>query len=367
MTPTDTPGPHFTCDVYPAGHLVVSVGVNLGDGLDSGEALCAGDVYQLVRDASARRVRIEPGEGRTMRLADTGATLRLRARLMMMGAGGTALRLLLLERGPDSAGPDEGPDEMLVLPLTPLEPRLDYTLVRIEEDPDDVRLSDVLCASFLAGTLIALADGRQVRIETLKSGDRLLTRDHGAQPLRWIGKATLRATGSFAPVVIASGTLGNEGDLIVSQHHRLFLYQRHDPAALPGPELLVQAGALVDGCAIRLRPGGFVDYYSLAFDRHEIVYAHGVPVESLLVTDATIGRLPEALAEDLRSRFPALAHSQHFGTEVTGRLIEQVRAAALQSRERSGGAAATGAPALPLAANEGGPDSKAPPRGGGRD
>lgn len=328
-------GLHFACDVFPAGQLVVTAGVNQGDGLDSAEAPCPGDVYQLARDARPHRLPIEPGAGRTMRLADTGASLRLRRRLVMMGTGGATLRVLLLERIADGAG--EG--DLLVLPLTPMETRQDYTLVRVEDDPDEVRLSDVLCASFLAGTLIALADGRQARIETLKPGDRLLTRDHGAQPLRWIGKATLRATGSFAPVVIAAGAMGNDGDLMVSQHHRLFLYQRHDPAGLPGPELLVQAGHLVDGRAIRLRPGGFVDYYSLAFDRHEIIYAHGIPVESLLITDATVARLPEPLAEDLRNRFPDLAQSQHFGTEVTGRLIEAVRAAALQAAARPSGSA----------------------------
>jgi len=319
-------GLHFACDVFPAAHLIVTSGVNQGDPLDSGEALCPGDVYQLTRDAAPMRMQIEPGEGRSMRQADTGAPLHLRQRLVLMSHGGATLRLLLLERGAVGGGSDD----LLVLPLAPIEPRVDYTLVRIEDNPDEVRLSDMLCASFAAGTLIALADGRQARIETLAPGDRLLTRDHGPQPLRWIGKATLRAAGSLAPVVIASGALGNEGDLIVSQHHRLFLYQRHEALGAPGPELLVQAGLLVDGRAIRLRPGGFVDYYSLAFDRHEIVYAHGVPVESLLITDATVARMPEALADDLRARFPGLLHSQHFGTEVSGGLVGAVRAAALR-------------------------------------
>ena len=41
----------------------------------------------------------------------------------------------------------------------------------------------------------------------------------------------VRAVGAFAPVVISAGTLGNGGDLILSQHHRVFLYQRQK---LPG-------------------------------------------------------------------------------------------------------------------------------------
>jgi len=144
-----------------------------------------------------------------------------------------------------------------------------------------------------------------------------------------VGRATLRAQGSFAPVVIASGTLGNEGDLIVSQHHRLFLYQRLPGGAVSGPELLIQARHLVDGDRVALRPGGVVDYFSLAFDRHEIIYAQGIAAESLMVSEATVAWLPEELAGDLRARLPDLAQQQHFGTEVSRRLLDLIGREAL--------------------------------------
>ena len=44
-----------------------------------------------------------------------------------------------------------------------------------------------------------------LRQHKLGEADRivtLLTRDHGPQPLRLLGRATLRAHGAFAPVVI---------------------------------------------------------------------------------------------------------------------------------------------------------------------
>jgi hypothetical protein len=149
-----------------------------------------------------------------------------------------------------------------------------------------------------------------------------LTRDHGAQGVRWIGRATLRAVGAFAPVVIAAGTLGNSGDLIVSQHHRMFLYQRQRSADMPTSELLVQARHLVDDKRVFLREGGFVDYFSLVFDRHEIIYAEGVPAESLMVTEAIISRLPPELADEVRLRFPGLSQNQHFGTEAGRQQVE---------------------------------------------
>ena len=171
-------------------------------------------------------------------------------------------------------------------------------------------------------------------MQTLADGDRVLTRDHGAQEIRWVGKATLRAKGAFAPVVIAAGTLGNQSDLIVSPHHRIFIYQR-GPKRLGGTaELLVQAKHLVDGERVTRREGGFVDYHSLVFDRHEIIYAEGIPAESLLVTEATVSLLPPDLSREVRARFPGLSQTQHFGTEAGREILDDAAREALFGRGR---------------------------------
>lgn len=337
----------LSCEVFRASDIVVVSGANLGDGMDSHEAACPGDVYQLSRRALPTALMLDPGTARRggdMRLAGpadpghAGEPVHLVRRLVTMTADGDTVELLILEHRSEGGQTRAS----YVLPLSPMLPKTDYTLVRLDDDPGDVRLSDVLFASFLAGTMISLADGRQVPIESLQPGDRVLTRDHGAQPLRWLGRATLRAQGGFAPVVIASGTFGNDGDLIVSQHHRLFLYQRVQGLAESGPELLVQARHLVDGDRIALRPGSIVDYYSLAFDHHEIIYAQGIPAESLMVSEATMARLPEALATDLRAQMPELSQAQHYGTEITRRLIERIGRQALIVQQRRIGENATG-------------------------
>jgi hypothetical protein len=130
--------------------------------------------------------------------------------------------------------------------------------------------------------------------------------------------------GAFAPVVISAGTLGNSGDLIVSQHHRMFLYQREKKAGLPTSELLIQAKHLVDNDHVFIREGGFVDYFSLVFDHHEIVYAEGIPAESLMVNDATVSRLPTDLSTEVKARFPGLTQNQHFGTEAGRQFLDQI-------------------------------------------
>ena len=319
MTDTD-PFPPFNpdlpghaCQVLRADAVYVSQGVNQGDGLGGPDQVYPGDVYALDAAEQPRRLGVtQPQNGRQhvafgSQIGTPGDALVIEARYALMTTDGDRVELLLV------ALPD---GSRYALPLSPMAAGVDYTLLKIEEAPDQLTLSDFLCISFARGTVITLATGQQRAIEDLIPGDKVLTRDHGGQPIRWIGATTLRAVGAFAPVVISAGAMGNTGDLIVSQHHRMFLYQRSRTAGLPTAELFVQAKHLVDGAGIFLRAGGFVDYFSLVFDRHEIIYAEGVPAESLMVTDATVNRLPPDLAAEVKARFPGLSQHQHFGTEA---------------------------------------------------
>jgi len=314
------PVPGHACQVFEANAIYVSIGANAGDGLEGPASVCPGDIYELEPDAAALRLVVTRPVAGVQTVADgsavgaTGDPVQLEARYALMGSDGTSVELLVLVAG----------GVRLALPLSPMAAQTEYTLLAIEPAPPDLSLSDLLCVSFVRGTLITLADGAQRAIEALQPGDRVLTRDHGAQPLRWVGRATLRAVGSFAPVVIPAGMLGNSGDLIVSQHHRMFLYQRQRRADLPTSELLVQAMHLVDGDRIYIREGGFVDFFSLVFDHHEIIYAEGVPAESLMVTEAIVSRLPPDLAEEVRQKFPGLSQNQHFGTEAGRQILDEI-------------------------------------------
>ena len=164
--------------------------------------------------------------------------------------------------------------------------------------------------------MVTLENGNQRTIEALAPGDRVLTRDHGPQVLRWVGHVMLRAVWPYAPVMITAGSMGNEGDLVVSQYHRMFLYQHNRAGAVQSSEIMVRAKHLVDGEHIFLREGGIVEYYSLVFDAHEIIYAEGIPAESQLVTEATVARLSPDLAAEVSERFSGITQLQHFGTEA---------------------------------------------------
>mgnify|MGYP001765815774 CR=1 FL=1 len=313
--------------VFDADLIWVTSGANQGDGLGPAENCEAGDVYQLDAEAETLRILLATGADGAQTIAPgseiglPGDRVSLVARHVMMAPDGDTVDILLIRH--------EESHRLFALPLSPIAPRMDYTLLEAHEDPGTVRLSDLVCVAFTTGTLITMAGGAQAPIETLSPGDRVLTRDNGPQPLRVVARATMRALGSFAPVVISAGTLGNEGDLVVSPHHRVFLYRRGEKRLGETAEILVQAKHLVDGEHVWRREGGYVDYYALVFDHHEIIYAEGIPVESLMVSEATLSMMPEELTSEIRARLPDLKHAPHFGTEAGRELLETVGREAL--------------------------------------
>ncbi len=321
MPDANEPLPAYAAHVYAADAFWVVSGANQGDAIAEADRVERGDIYRIDPSIPPIRLLLRPaGQGAARQIIAAGSVLgtagdeiELRALLTFMAADGERIEVLLLRHAAEG---------YFVLPLSPVTPRADYTLVDARRDPGTVRIADIVCVSFAAGTLITLAGGAPCVIEALRPGDMVLTRDNGPQPVRWIGRATMRALGSFAPVVISAGTLGNGADLVVSPHHRMFLYQRGRTRMGDTAEVLVQAKHLVDGDAVRRREGGFVDYFSLVFDRHEIIYAEGIPAESLMVNEATLTVLPDAIAEEVRARFPGLSQRQHYGTEVGRKAVE---------------------------------------------
>lgn len=146
------------------------------------------------------------------------------------------------------------------------------------------RRTGVIC--FLPGTRITTPEGPRA-VEDLSPGDRVETRDNGAQPLVWRGETRLSGAELYLhpglrQLRIRAGALGAgrpDADLLVSPGHRLLL-----PAA-PGfsgdGEVLVAAEDLEDGRRVRRDfTVASVRYIHLMFERHEIITANGQPCES---------------------------------------------------------------------------------------
>ena len=166
-----------------------------------------------------------------------------------------------------------------------------------------VTLTMVAC--FTEGTLIDVPGG-QVAVEALRPGDLVMTRDHGAQVLRWIGATERAAVGADAPVEIAAGTFGGHGALRLSPCHRVLVTGARAELLFGEVEVLVKAKHLVDGRAVRVVEGGGVRYLHLLFDRHEVVVANGLPCESYFPGPRSLGAFDAETRDEVLRLFPVL-------------------------------------------------------------
>ncbi|QYX55416.1 Hint domain-containing protein [Roseovarius sp. SCSIO 43702] len=330
------PGPSLTqtLPVYRAAVFNVVAGANLGDPISFAAELDLDDTYELRAGATPVRLTLEtrPDGGFLVasgsRVGVPGNRLCLDACLTFMSSQGATTEIIVMVEV-DAAGDVE---QVFALPLAPLEAKIDYTLVGIDRDSARTKFAQVACVSFTRGTRITMASGAQTPIEALREGVRVLTRDDGPQTVRWIGASTMRATGSFAPIRIRAGALNNTGDLLVSPDHRLFIYQRSDALGAGRNEILVRARHLVNGTTIVQEDGGFVDYFQILFDEHQIIYAEGIAAETLLVDTRTRAALPPDLDEALSRRIPGHAPRPHHEFEVSEALLDHPDAAEMLRR-----------------------------------
>lgn len=320
--------------VFKAADFCVSDGVNLGDGLSFATEVLLDDTYSL--DAGARTHRLSvvaEDAGHFTIVVGTevgtpGAALYLDSCITMMSPDGQTNEILVLVEVDD----DGHVAEIFAMPLAPILRKMPYSVVGVSRDAAKRKFAQVACVSFSRGTRITEPSGALVKIEDLRAGDKVMTRDAGPQQIRWIGRTTVRATGDFAPIVITAGALNNEHDLVVSPDHRLFIYQREDRIGAGRAEVLVKARHLVDGDRIYVQEGGFVDYFQLLFDKHHIIYAEGIAAETLLIDTRTSAVLPPDVSAQLTG--PAKGHGQmrHQQFELHEKLLDRPDTAELLRR-----------------------------------
>jgi hypothetical protein len=134
---------------------------------------------------------------------------------------------------------------------------------------------------FTTGTNISTPTGL-AEVQNLRTGDNVLTVDGNAVPVRWAGSKRVNLTNhpspqTVLPVCIKAGALAENTparDLYVSPDHAMYLHN-----------VLVPAQLLVNGKTI-LQPArsGFVDYFHIELDPHQLIIAEGAVTESFLNT-----------------------------------------------------------------------------------
>lgn len=166
-----------------------------------------------------------------------------------------------------------------------------------------VKINSIPC--FVAGTAIRTPYG-EVAVETLLPGDLVMTQDDGPQPLRWIGRRTVAATGSFAPVHIRAGTFGQHRDLMVSPLHRILIRDSLSELLFGEAEVLISAKDLVNDHSVRYVTGGDVEYVHLLFDRHQVIFSEGLATESFLPGPQTTKSFEAGIVAEICALFPQI-------------------------------------------------------------
>jgi hypothetical protein len=119
----------------------------------------------------------------------------------------------------------------------------------------------------------------------LRVGDAVLTLDAGAQPVRWIGRhvlsaAQIAARPELGPIDVAAHALGGGAPrqaIRVSPRAGLCL----DLPDAPEGGVLVEAGLCLGLPGLRRAPAAGVTYVQLLLDRHGLIAADGLTVETL--------------------------------------------------------------------------------------
>ncbi len=170
-----------------------------------------------------------------------------------------------------------------------------------------------IVSCFTPGTMIATQSG-PVAIELLQEGDLVATRDHGLQPVRWIGKRQINAQDLaddpfLQPILIARGALGDGlplRDMRVSRQHRMLITGPRAELLFGTDEVLVRAVHLLCLPGISVAPAAEVCYLHLLFDRHEVVLADGAWSESFQPGDRSMAGMDADQREELLKIFPDL-------------------------------------------------------------
>ena len=148
------------------------------------------------------------------------------------------------------------------------------------KDGSQVAFCDVekVIPCFTPGTLIATTSGER-SVESLKVGDKVITRDNGIQEIAWIGSKTIGGKDlvhapHLRPILIKAGALGNglpEKDMLLSPNHRVHVASDLTQLYFEEREVLAAAKHLVGAEGVFKIDVMQTTYIHFMCEHHEVV------------------------------------------------------------------------------------------------
>lgn len=194
----------------------------------------------------------------------------------------------------------------------------------------------VIC--FTPDTRLSTPGGGR-RIQDLRPGDLIMTRDNGPQQILWTGHrrmsgARLYAMPHLRPVRFRAGALGvgrPDQDLLVSPQHRMLIKGAAALALFNTPEVLVAAEDLInDGSVVVDHALREVTYIHILLEHHNIVWANGLETESFHPSNTALDTVDPMQRQTLLGLLPGIEQNPHVYGDYARRNISSTEAAILR-------------------------------------
>ncbi|WP_371224641.1 Hint domain-containing protein [Roseovarius sp. 2305UL8-3] len=172
-------------------------------------------------------------------------------------------------------------------------------------------------SAFAHGSLVTTTRG-PIAVEDLEPGMKLITREHGSQPIQWIGAMRLvpQATETSAHDARMTRIMSNafgftrpERDLMAGPGARILRKGVGD-----GPDMLVPVRHLSDGVqVIDIVPPSPVMVYHLCLRKHATVLVNGLEMESFHPGIGFERNMGQNMLSLFLSMFPHITRPEDFG------------------------------------------------------
>lgn len=203
-----------------------------------------------------------------------------------------------------------------------------------------VAMPEFAASGLAQGSVIETIRG-PILARDLRLGDRVLTRDNGLQPVRWIGTSTVMYDDDetadpdvtrLGPVRIRAGALGSHteaGNLVLAPGQRLLARHPLTELLFATDEVMAPVGDLTHIDGVDISPRSMGRWSHILFDRHELIRVNGLWMESFAPDMWSIRVAYPEQWHEIAEAMPRLRYENTAANYIEARLTLNAREARL--------------------------------------